>query len=822
MKSIQTNQNLAILEESFSYGIQKGVVHLISSDQRLQPGVLHIHDGALDKTLLHFGSCSYLGLEFDNRLRQASKNAIDDYGTTFSSSRTYISCRYYEELETLLEKIFNGHVVVAPTTTLGHLATIPAMVRDEDAILLDHQVHHSVQMAVNLVKSRGVYTEMIRHNRMDILEDKIKSLREKHRQIWYMADGIYSMFGDTSPVKDIYSLLDKYSEFRYYVDDAHGMSCFGEHGSGYILSKKPLHEQMILAVSFAKAFGGGGAALVFPNKELALKIRTSGGPMMTSGPVQPAALGANLASAKIHLSPEINLLQAELQSKIQFAKNIIRQLRLPLIHESDSPIFFIGLSLPKLSYELTRRMIQSGYFLNIAMFPVVPVKNAGIRFTINRLMDNGQIESMLQTLAFHYNDLLIAENMETKDIYKAFRLPTPVHTLSKNQPSRILSKEVSLSHYKTIEDISAFEWDSLLGNRANFDWEGLRFFENSFRNNILPEDNWEFDYIMIRDEEGNPVVATFITTTLCKDDMLAPKSVSMQIEKRRRSGEPYLLISKMISTGSPLSAGNHIYIDRTSQHWKQAMHLLLDKLGELLEKQDAQSILLRDLPVNDPEMNEFLTENGFFKVPLPENLVMDELNWNNDEEYLSRLSRKSRIHIKQEVWRHTDKYEIGHVHHASAEQVEHFYQLYLEISRKSFEINTFALPFRFFENIARDTNWEIMTLQLKPEFDSRKERKPVAVAFFYRTPRHYNALMVGMDYSLPEVTYYRAYKQIMYQGILRARELNLETLQMGYTASQVKKMLGAHPVQSVAYMQCVDNYSFEMIATLNAHMEQVK
>jgi 7-keto-8-aminopelargonate synthetase-like enzyme len=114
----------------------------------------------------------------------------------------------------MFQQIFSSYSVVAPTTTLGHFATIPVVIGDEDALLLDHQVHNSVHMAVNLVKTKGVYTELLRHNRMDILEDKIKSLRHKYKRIWYLADGIYSMFGDASPVAEVYSLMEKYPELH--------------------------------------------------------------------------------------------------------------------------------------------------------------------------------------------------------------------------------------------------------------------------------------------------------------------------------------------------------------------------------------------------------------------------------------------------------------------------------------------------------------------------------------------------------------------------------------------------------------------------------
>src|SRR5206468_2324040 len=39
------------------------------------------------------GSCSYLGLELDQRLKNAGKDAIDKYGMQFSSSRAYVSIK---------------------------------------------------------------------------------------------------------------------------------------------------------------------------------------------------------------------------------------------------------------------------------------------------------------------------------------------------------------------------------------------------------------------------------------------------------------------------------------------------------------------------------------------------------------------------------------------------------------------------------------------------------------------------------------------------------------------------------------------------------
>ena len=195
-----------------------GVTHLVTEDERFDGSHIHINGNEL----VNFGSCSYLGLELDQRLKDAGKEAIDKYGMQFSSSRAYVSVGLYNELEILFEKMFGQPTILAPTVTLGHLANIPVLVGDDDAVVMDVQAHSSVQMAVDLLKVRRVHAEIIRHNRLDILEEKIKELSSLHKKIWYMADGVYSMYGDFLPVTELLELMNKYPQLHVYVDDAHG------------------------------------------------------------------------------------------------------------------------------------------------------------------------------------------------------------------------------------------------------------------------------------------------------------------------------------------------------------------------------------------------------------------------------------------------------------------------------------------------------------------------------------------------------------------------------------------------------------------------
>jgi 7-keto-8-aminopelargonate synthetase-like enzyme len=305
----------------------KKVIRLYPDNQRLDGNILTLRD----KQAVHFGSCSYLGLEFDPRLIDGSIQASQNFGTQFSISRAYMSCPLYQELEDNFRTVFGKPCIITPTTTLGHLAAIPVLVGEDDAVILDHQVHSSVQMAVQMVKANGVTIQMIRHNRMDMLEDRIKKLRINHKKIWYMADGIYSMYGDKAPLDEIYALMDKYPELHLYIDDAHGMSCYGDNGEGYVLGHGPTNERTIVTLSLAKAFGSGGAVFVFPTEEMAHRVQQTGLPLITGGPIQPAVLGASIASSRLHLNPEIQEMQEDLFENIKYTNILLKKHRLPLV-----------------------------------------------------------------------------------------------------------------------------------------------------------------------------------------------------------------------------------------------------------------------------------------------------------------------------------------------------------------------------------------------------------------------------------------------------------------------------------------------------------
>lgn len=407
-----------IVNQVASMASKLGIVHNETDDITLDGRHVTIRG----EKIKYFGSCSYLGLEHDPRLKAASIDAVNRYGTSFSSSRAYLSSIFYRESEELLNKMFGKPTLMVQSLTVGHMSLIPVIVGENDAVILDNQVHDSVQNACNLLRVRNIHVEVVRHNRIDMLEERIKKLKEKHTKVWYMADGVYSMHGDLAPVKELYRLADQYEQFYLYLDDIHGMSWAGPNGTGYVMSQGDYHPKLYLTTGLTKAFGAAGGLLVFPNIDDYKLLKNVSKAFIFSIQMPPAVLGSCIASSKIHLTDEIYLMQNELMEKVKYFNETAKKLDLPLVGETNTPIGFIGVGKPDTGYNMVRRLMNKGYITNISVFPSVPYNQTGLRIPLNRYNTFEDIEGLLLSIKEQLPFALEDSHTSLQEVMKAFRL----------------------------------------------------------------------------------------------------------------------------------------------------------------------------------------------------------------------------------------------------------------------------------------------------------------------------------------------------------------------------------------------------------------
>ena len=381
------DERIAYMQATAAELRSRGLIHQTAEDLRFDGRTLTL-DG---EQVLNFASCSYLGIENDARLKRGACEAIDRYGVHFYSSRAYVSLPLYREYEQLLSQMCGGApVVVTQTTSLGHIAALPVLVGERDAVLFDLQVHNSVQSVLPALRAMGVPCEVVPHGRMHRVADRARALAKQHERVFYLCDGVYSMHGDLVDTAALYSMLDDNPQLVAYVDDSHGVGWAGAKGAGVVIGDRPIHRQMVAALGLAKGFAGAGAAFVFADQELADRVFTCGSTMIFSGPLQPALLGAGIEAARICLSSELAERQERLVGlvgafdEMALASGLVERVAVP------SPIRFIELGDETAAMTVGAALKAAGFFVNVAVFPAVPRRRAGLRvmLTCNHTEDD--------------------------------------------------------------------------------------------------------------------------------------------------------------------------------------------------------------------------------------------------------------------------------------------------------------------------------------------------------------------------------------------------------------------------------------------------
>ncbi len=801
MAKSKHNNLLDTIGDLILHAKKEGLVHLYTEGDHFDGRHIQIKG----QPLYHFGTTGYLGLEQDMRLKQAACDAIMRYGTQFPLSKTYVSFVIYKELEEALRQMYDRPVVITKNSTLAHVGVIPSIVRDEDMMVLDQQVHASVQNATQLLKPRNIPVQMIRHNDLNMLEDLLRQSHTRYRNIWFAADGVYSMYGDTVPIQELLQLQKKYPQLHLYIDDVHGMSWAGKNGTGYVMSQlDTLPERVVLVGTLSKSFGASGSVVAFGDEALYESYRIFGGPQTFSAQLEPASVAAALASARIHLSDEIYEIQADLQEKVSYCNELIRQTDLPLIQENVCPVHFIGAAQPGVAYNFARKLMNAGFYINVATFPVVPVRNAGIRFTISRHNQQAEIKALVDAMQYYYPLSLEEEGVSLDRVRAAFKLQVPEQKI--NAPKK--SQQLKINIYKTIREVEPQCWNELFEDRGIMDHQSLQLLERAFSGNERQDQNWDFIYLLIRDERGKVVLATFFTVGLWKDDTLSKAEVSEALELIRQD-DPYYMMSRVMAMGALITDGEHLHLDREHALYKEAIKLFCDETEVLKEQYEAKMLMLRDIAAGDAELGTCFHQQGFMKIELPEGSELDLTTFRDADDFLAKLSSNNRRHIRKDVLHYKDLFKVVVREQLSDIELGNVYALYQHVQKANVALNNICYPFALMREFNRDRDWEFIMFYIH-----QGEMPLAGVICAHKGKNSYQGVLLGLDYRFQHL---KTYKQALYQLMLRAKQLNMDKLHLGLTANIEKRKLGAQLFSRVGFVQIDSNYHLELVENLQGN-----
>lgn len=797
MAKINHNNFVDTVNDMLGQARRKEVMHLNFTDEKWSGNNMKLGEN----DLVNFGTCGYLGLETHPKLIKGAIDYTSRYGTQFSISRAFVTSNQVKLLEEQLSHIFGGHkTIVFSSTTLAHVSVIPIIMDSEDVIILDQQAHLSMQTGTQLMAAKGVPVELIRHNHLDMLEQKIIQLRDKHKKIWYVIDGVYSMYGDIAPFEALNELAKKYPQLHFYVDDAHGMSWYGTNGSGCAFEFFKENKKTILVSTMAKGFGSTGGIVVFPDKSTYDKVLVYGGPLAFSHPVAPAIIGASMASAEIHLSDEITVLQKNVVEKINLCNSLLDKTDIPILSFPDTPIYFLGTGQPNVGFNLNKRILDEGYYVNLGIFPAVSIKNTGLRFTITNHVSESEIRGFVDALNYHYPKALEEEDKNINQVRKAFKLPLLSDDLVEN---KAIKSSLRLKVYNDINQIDKERWNLVMTDKAGCTWENMKMTQEAYSGNEKKEENAEMYYYIVENENEEIICATLFSLMLMKDDMFAPEGQSIVVEEMRKEN-PYYLTSKTFFMGTMLTEGDHLYVNYKSD-WKEALKMIFNDLNKAIERTNSNNIILRDFDADNQDLADFLYDEGFAKIVMPNSNVVSLPKPFSENAFLEILSKNSKSNFKRYIIRDEDKYNINVVSQLSKSELLLFQKLSENIRLKNYGINIFSYPEKVFQKINEMDSWEFIVLK------SKMNNNILAIGCAFKYKKYYNPVLIGLDKSF---TNGKIYHQMLYQAVKRAGELQCSFVFLGLSADEAKKDVGARQILKNGYIQIKDNYSFEILENI--------
>lgn len=219
-------------------------------NERKANGLLRELPGA-PANLFDFASNDYLGLSNIG----FTPSGVSYKGATGSRLLTGDS-EAYHELEFFLATHFEGEsALIFNSGYQANLSLLSALPQRGDTIIFDELSHASIKDGARLSMAKHY---SFRHNDLEDLE---KKLAASSGQKYVVVEGIYSMDGDTSPVKAILDTCAE-NEAGVIIDEAHSGGITGIDGKGSSFEYCSHPALMARIYTFGKAWGAHGACCI--------------------------------------------------------------------------------------------------------------------------------------------------------------------------------------------------------------------------------------------------------------------------------------------------------------------------------------------------------------------------------------------------------------------------------------------------------------------------------------------------------------------------------------------------------------------------------
>jgi 8-amino-7-oxononanoate synthase len=350
--------------------------------------------------LIDFASNDYLGFAqneaiFDQTHNYLVENTIKVNGATGSRLLSgnhllypiteEVIARFHQSEDAL---IFNSGY----DANIGFFSAVP---QRNDVVFYDELCHASIRDGIQMGHAKAY---KFSHNDVEELEKSIEKVTSSMHPptIYIVTESVFSMDGDTPNLEELVLLSEKYNCYLV-VDEAHAVGVFGDNGEGIIQSTQLQNRIFARIVTFGKALGCHGAAIL-GSKELKQYLVNFARSFIYTTGLSPHSV-ATILFAYHQLQAEKNAME-KLKQNIQHFNQQKMQLGLkPMFVYSKSAIQCAIIPGNDNVKNIAFKIQQAGFDVKPILSPTVPEGQERLRFCLHSFNSEKEITDVLQLLA---------------------------------------------------------------------------------------------------------------------------------------------------------------------------------------------------------------------------------------------------------------------------------------------------------------------------------------------------------------------------------------------------------------------------------------
>ena len=338
-----------------------------------------------------YASYSYLGLVNHPRINEASKKAIDRFGTGTHGVRSLAgTLTIHAELEETISHF--KHAEAAITYSSGYatnLTVISTMMGRGDYVFSDKLNHASI---VDGCLMSGAEFRRFRHNDMEHLEGLLKNAPPDVAKL-VIADSVFSMDGDIIDLPRVLELCRKYNAWLM-IDEAHSVGVLGDRGTGieeYFGLGDVIDIKMGTLSKTIPSVGGYVAA----RKEIVTYLRHASRAYIFSAALPPAQAAAANEAFKVILDEPWRIERLNQNTK-QFIGGLKSMGFDTMLTETAIVPVLCGED--EMAFAMTREAQHNDVFVLPVVSPAVPEGLARLRATVTAAHDPSEIERAMDVI----------------------------------------------------------------------------------------------------------------------------------------------------------------------------------------------------------------------------------------------------------------------------------------------------------------------------------------------------------------------------------------------------------------------------------------